>query len=348
MPPAALSINILFIRHGCCRVTSSTFRPSFNPLLHLDEVQKRIENLPPGKKDDGLDAYGNTWSELDAILACMKDHDKQVFSLPVPAKPMANVPNSESTYTLPRGNKIAQRKLQRKMSDPEMRTNLNGAFINQEEETMWNATTTAAKDLSTSEIYSGATRRDSDASMQGGGSVNLATSLNVSSSFMQYSPQDSVVNKSIERDKAYKTSDEGPSVKRLSDSFSKWKIEENIFDHQIIKRNLLQPGLTVVNPFDPTETTKKVTSNRRRWTHIFPKGGLDSHGLGKMHFIDERVADTREHRAEAGPSRTILNPVAGSELLCAGFDGYNTIHGEPRIRRGKLILVFIAKQLCHV
>lgn len=28
----------------------------------------------------------------------------------------------------------------------------------------------------------------------------------------------------------------------------------------------------LINPFDPTHVTIKLTSNRRRWTHIFPKG----------------------------------------------------------------------------
>lgn len=42
------------------------------------------------------------------------------------------------------------------------------------------------------------------------------------------------------------------------------------FDHESIKKHLLRPGRTLMNPFDPSQTTVKVTSNRRRWTHIFP------------------------------------------------------------------------------
>lgn len=30
----------------------------------------------------------------------------------------------------------------------------------------------------------------------------------------------------------------------------------------------------LINPFDPSHVTIKLTSNRRRWTHIFPKGSL--------------------------------------------------------------------------
>lgn len=44
------------------------------------------------------------------------------------------------------------------------------------------------------------------------------------------------------------------------------------FDHANIKNYLLRPGRALVNPFDPSQTTVKLTSNRRRWTHIFPKG----------------------------------------------------------------------------
>ncbi|KAJ8683106.1 hypothetical protein QAD02_018898 [Eretmocerus hayati] len=33
-----------------------------------------------------------------------------------------------------------------------------------------------------------------------------------------------------------------------------------------------RPGRALINPFDPSHVTIKLTSNRRRWTHIFPKG----------------------------------------------------------------------------
>ncbi|XP_039311231.1 GATOR complex protein Iml1 isoform X6 [Solenopsis invicta] len=36
--------------------------------------------------------------------------------------------------------------------------------------------------------------------------------------------------------------------------------------------NILRPGRALINPFDPSHVTIKLTSNRRRWTHIFPKG----------------------------------------------------------------------------
>ncbi len=56
-----------------------------------------------------------------------------------------------------------------------------------------------------------------------------------------------------------------------------WFIYANIldclfsFDHQAIKKYLLRPGRALINPFDPSHTEIRLTSNRRRWTHIFPK-----------------------------------------------------------------------------
>ncbi|XP_026474994.1 GATOR complex protein DEPDC5 isoform X3 [Ctenocephalides felis] len=35
---------------------------------------------------------------------------------------------------------------------------------------------------------------------------------------------------------------------------------------------LIRAGRALINPFDPSHVTIKLTSNRRRWTHIFPKG----------------------------------------------------------------------------
>ncbi|KAG7211009.1 hypothetical protein KM043_016376 [Ampulex compressa] len=36
--------------------------------------------------------------------------------------------------------------------------------------------------------------------------------------------------------------------------------------------SILRPSRALINPFDPSHVTIKLTSNRRRWTHIFPKG----------------------------------------------------------------------------
>ncbi|XP_043495454.1 GATOR complex protein Iml1 isoform X3 [Polistes fuscatus] len=36
--------------------------------------------------------------------------------------------------------------------------------------------------------------------------------------------------------------------------------------------NIVRPSRALINPFDPSHVTIKLTSNRRRWSHIFPKG----------------------------------------------------------------------------
>ncbi|XP_063239930.1 GATOR complex protein Iml1 isoform X2 [Bacillus rossius redtenbacheri] len=38
------------------------------------------------------------------------------------------------------------------------------------------------------------------------------------------------------------------------------------------QNTVIRPGRALINPFDPSHVTIKLTSNRRRWTHIFPKG----------------------------------------------------------------------------
>ena len=41
---------------------------------------------------------------------------------------------------------------------------------------------------------------------------------------------------------------------------------------QIKKQNLTKNLKALVNPFNPSQITIKLTSNRRRWTHVFPLG----------------------------------------------------------------------------
>lgn len=43
------------------------------------------------------------------------------------------------------------------------------------------------------------------------------------------------------------------------------------FPHQ---SSAFRPRRALINPFDPSHVTIKLTSNRRRWTHVFPLGRL--------------------------------------------------------------------------
>ena len=55
---------------------------------------------------------------------------------------------------------------------------------------------------------------------------------------------------------------------------------------------LFRPGRALVNPFDPSNVPFKQSSNRRRWTHIFPKvsGCYDSCLMTEfMTFADSKL-----------------------------------------------------------
>lgn len=60
-------------------------------------------------------------------------------------------------------------------------------------------------------------------------------------------------------------------------------------------KELRKPGRALINPFDPSHAVIKLTSNRRRWTHIFPRGPtgnlIQQHhfqsGLTKLEIVHE-------------------------------------------------------------
>ncbi|PNF39096.1 hypothetical protein B7P43_G04143, partial [Cryptotermes secundus] len=64
--------------------------------------------------------------------------------------------------------------------------------------------------------------------------------------------------------------------------------------------NILRPGRALINPFDPSHVTIKLTSNRRRWTHIFPKGPTGV--LIQQHHYQAvpAVSNPDQHVYEAG------------------------------------------------
>uniref|UniRef100_A0A1I8PYI3 DEP domain-containing protein n=1 Tax=Stomoxys calcitrans TaxID=35570 RepID=A0A1I8PYI3_STOCA len=58
-------------------------------------------------------------------------------------------------------------------------------------------------------------------------------------------------------------------VSNLSESLAS---EKNARRSIVSIAPIVRPGRSLINPFDPSHVTIKLTSNRRRWTHIFPKG----------------------------------------------------------------------------
>ncbi|XP_016972623.1 GATOR complex protein Iml1 isoform X2 [Drosophila rhopaloa] len=60
-----------------------------------------------------------------------------------------------------------------------------------------------------------------------------------------------------------------PDTTNLSESLAS---EKNSRKTIVSIAPIVRPGRALINPFDPSQVTIKLTSNRRRWTHIFPKG----------------------------------------------------------------------------
>lgn len=60
-----------------------------------------------------------------------------------------------------------------------------------------------------------------------------------------------------------------PDATNLSESLAS---EKNSRRTIVSIAPIVRPGRALINPFDPSQVTIKLTSNRRRWTHIFPKG----------------------------------------------------------------------------
>ena len=80
---------------------------------------------------------------------------------------------------------------------------------------------------------------------------------------------------------------------------------------------VMRPGRALINPFAPSHVTIKLTSNRRRWTHIFPKGPtgvlIQQHhyqavptrnGVANQHFCGLDVSD---YSSQNTPSSSVVN-----------------------------------------
>ncbi|XP_063975968.1 GATOR complex protein Iml1 isoform X1 [Diachasmimorpha longicaudata] len=71
--------------------------------------------------------------------------------------------------------------------------------------------------------------------------------------------------------------------------------------------SLHRPGRALINPFDPSHVTIKLTSNRRRWTHIFPKGPTGV--LIQQHHYQAIPAQARSDKANDASSGVSSSPV---------------------------------------
>nr|XP_033333665.1 GATOR complex protein Iml1 isoform X9 [Megalopta genalis] len=95
--------------------------------------------------------------------------------------------------------------------------------------------------------------------------------------------------------------------------------------------SIIRPSRALINPFDPSHVTIKLTSNRRRWTHIFPKGPT-----GVL---------IQQHHYQAVPAQMcsqsqcdIFSTVSGSPMEHTEISNANQFHDHAKMKPQKLNL----------
>ncbi|XP_057336662.1 GATOR complex protein Iml1 isoform X5 [Microplitis mediator] len=83
---------------------------------------------------------------------------------------------------------------------------------------------------------------------------------------------------------------------------------------------LHRPGRALINPFDPSHVTIKLTSNRRRWTHIFPKGPTGV--LIQQHHYQAVPAQSKNDRSLNVISATSSSPIESTLSRSASQVGF--------------------------
>ncbi|XP_032513466.1 GATOR complex protein Iml1 isoform X2 [Danaus plexippus] len=73
----------------------------------------------------------------------------------------------------------------------------------------------------------------------------------------------------------------------------------------VSNKPVIRTGRALINPFDPSHVTVKLTSNRRRWTHIFPKGPTGV--LIQQHHYQARPAGEPARETETKDNGSIVN-----------------------------------------
>lgn len=104
---------------------------------------------------------------------------------------------------------------------------------------------------------------------------------------------------------------------------------------------IMRPGRALINPFAPSHVTIKLTSNRRRWTHIFPKGPTGvliqqhhyqavptSNGLVNEHFFQLSVAPEFTHSSNCSAAAIVAAASLDSISLCHGLQDQGKIRFE--------------------
>ncbi|XP_014474175.1 PREDICTED: DEP domain-containing protein 5 isoform X4 [Dinoponera quadriceps] len=95
--------------------------------------------------------------------------------------------------------------------------------------------------------------------------------------------------------------------------------------------NILRPSRALINPFDPSHVTIKLTSNRRRWTHIFPKGPTGVL-IQQHHYQAVPTQTCSETQNEATSSTVSGSPMeVGTNQISrsASQTGFQDTKGKP-------------------
>lgn len=106
---------------------------------------------------------------------------------------------------------------------------------------------------------------------------------------------------------------------------------------------IIRPARSLINPFDPSHVTIKLTSNRRRWTHIFPKGPT-----GVL---------IQQHHYQAVPAKSNSSYVVVNSDTYTSFEYNHTvdcsssvkslslISNDEYVSDGKLLIHFVRSHL---
>lgn len=86
---------------------------------------------------------------------------------------------------------------------------------------------------------------------------------------------------------------------------------------------IIRPGRSLINPFDPSHVTIKLTSNRRRWTHIFPKGPT-----GVL---------IQQHHYQAVPAKSNLSSSAVNHNTYTSFEYNHTADCSSSVKSLSLV-----------
>uniref|UniRef100_A0A6P7FXB0 GATOR complex protein DEPDC5-like n=1 Tax=Diabrotica virgifera virgifera TaxID=50390 RepID=A0A6P7FXB0_DIAVI len=78
----------------------------------------------------------------------------------------------------------------------------------------------------------------------------------------------------------------------------------------------------LINPFDPSHVTIKLTSNRRRWTHIFPKGPTGV--LIQQHHYQAVPAESNQEKEKSQAASSYSALAALQEYCKKRPNGHST------------------------